>query len=643
MISKLCLPILAFFIAVQSSPVRPSTYDAIRTNALDALRGVALNAPDDRGRTPLMMAAEVGTPEAMKTLLLAGADPNAADSFGVTALMLGARDIARVRLLLDAGARANDKSKQDQTALHIAASTTGSIETIRLLVSSGADPKAIGAGGRNGLLVAATANDLDMVRYFLDQGINVNSVNRTDISGHTALMGASAQNNTAMVRLLLQKGADPNLAATDAGAVKNGPLAFKGRTALMMAVPYGSPEMIRLLLDAHANVNAADVAGMTPLMFAVASENQDPEVVQLLLSSGANLNAKSTTGETALDWARKYGSPAILNLLHDTAAKKTPSAVKREPAPLPSREDLRSMIQMSTALLQRSGAQAETAGGCVNCHHQYFTEQAIAATRGKAIPIDEPIAVEQRQAMLVSLRGRANTFAQRQDSGGGLDSVLNTLLALQADKYTPDAITDSAVAYILSRQYSDGRWPREEASRAPLQDGDINRAAVAVSMLQAFAPPSLRADADAHVARTRQWLMSVRAKTTDDQAMLLVGLKKSGAPVANVQTAGKALLVLQGADGGWGGNRNLESDAYATSEALIALVDSGIVPVTDANYQRGIRFLVEKREKDGSWYVRSRAPKFQPYFESGFPDAHDQWISAAASAKAIVALARSIP
>jgi len=401
--------------------------------------------------------------------------------------------------------------------------------------------------------------------------------------------------------------------------------------------------MIRLLLDTHANVNAADVAGMTPLMFAVASENQDPEVVKLLLSSGANLNARSTTGETALDWARKYGSPAILTLLHDTAAKKTPPAVKREPAPLPSRADLRSMIQMSTALLQRSGAQAETAGGCVNCHHQYFTEQAIAATRGKAIPIDEPIAVEQRQAMLVSLRGRANTFAQRQDSGGGLDSVLNTLLALQADKYTPDTITDSAVAYILSRQYTDGRWPREEASRAPLQDGDVNRAAVAVSMLQVFAPPSLRAEADAHIARTRQWLTSIRAKTTDDQAMLLVGLKKSGAPVANVQAAGKALLSLQGVDGGWGGNRNLESDAYATSEALIALVDAGIGPVTDANYQRGIRFLVEKRAKDGSWYVRSRAPKFQPYFESGFPYAHDQWISAAGSSWATMALSLASP
>ncbi len=83
----------------------------------------------------------------------------------------------------------------------------------------------------------------------------------------------------------------------------------------MMAAPYGSTEMIRIFLDAHADVNVRDVAGMTPLMFAVASENQDPEVIKMLLAAGADPKVQSTTGETALDWARKYGNPAILKLL----------------------------------------------------------------------------------------------------------------------------------------------------------------------------------------------------------------------------------------------------------------------------------------------------------------------------------------
>jgi hypothetical protein len=53
-----------------------------------------------------------------------------------------------------------------------------------------------------------------------------------------------------------------------------------------------------------------------------------------------------------------------------------------------------------------------------------------------------------------------------------------------------------------------------------------------------------------------------------------------------------------------------------------------------------VRLLL--KAADGSWYVRSRAVKFQPYFQSGFPFDHDQWISAAATAWAVRALAPAI-
>lgn len=641
--------LVVFVIAITHAAQVPTgnIYTAIRNNDLQAIRtlsaGKNIEQVDDRGRTPLMVAASIGSLESMQILISAGANVNAVDSFGVTPLMLGIRDIAKTRLLIAAGAKPNDRTKQGQTALVLAASTAGAIETVQLLVRSGADPKVIGSGDRNGLIVAATANDLDLVRFFLDQGVKVNSVDKTDMSGHTALMAASAQNNIAMVRLLLQRGADPNMAATDAGTVKNGTLAFTGKTALMMAASYGSPELILALLDAHADVNARDVAGMTPLVFAVSSENQDPAVVKLLLSAGATAAAKTITGETALDWTRKFGAPDVVKLLNAGTVKAAPPASKREAIPMPSATELRSMIQASTALLLRSSTQVAVSGGCVNCHHQNFTGLAVAAVRAKSIPMDEPAAYEQRQAMITSLRGRENTFAQRTDSGGGLDSALNTLSALHAADYPADAMTDAVVVYMLSRQFTDGRWPREEVSRAPIQDGDINRAAAAVSLLQAYAPPSLKTEVNEHIGRARQWLLRAQPKTTDDKAMLLLGLKRAGAPQSNVQAAGKAVLDIQNADGGWGGNKNLESDAYATSEALAALLDAGIVAANSTAYQRGVRFLVETRASDGSWHVRSRAQKFQPYFESGFPYGHDQWISVAATARAVVALSRSLP
>jgi squalene cyclase len=101
-------------------------------------------------------------------------------------------------------------------------------------------------------------------------------------------------------------------------------------------------------------------------------------------------------------------------------------------------------------------------------------------------------------------------------------------------------------------------------------------------------------------------------------------------------------MVRQRVDGGWGGNPNLPSDAFATSEALCAIFDAGLITAKDPDYQRGVQFLLGTRAKDGSWHVASRAPKFQPYFESGFPYSHDQWISAAATARAVVVLSRYI-
>ena len=55
-------------------------------------------------------------------------------------------------------------------------------------------------------------------------------------------------------------------------------------------------------------------------------------------------------------------------------------------------------------------------------------------------------------------------------------------------------------------------------------------------------------------------------------------------------------------------------------------------------YQRGVRYLVNSQMEDGSWLVKTRSPSFQPYFESDFPHAYDQFISAAASNWAVMAL-----
>jgi hypothetical protein len=61
--------------------------------------------------------------------------------------------------------------------------------------------------------------------------------------------------------------------------------------------------------------------------------------------------------------------------------------------------------------------------------------------------------------------------------------------------------------------------------------------------------------------------------------------------------------------------------------------------MSDPALKRGIHFLLKTQLEDGSWYVKSRSVPLQPYFEGGFPHGNDQWISAAATNWAAMALA----
>jgi hypothetical protein len=87
----------------------------------------------------------------------------------------------------------------------------------------------------------------------------------------------------------------------------------------------------------------------------------------------------------------------------------------------------------------------------------------------------------------------------------------------------------------------------------------------------------------------------------------------------------------------------LPSDAYATGQALVALREARVISAADPAYLRGVRFLLATQLADGSWHVQSRSTPQQIYFESGFPHGADQFISAAATNWAALALLETLP
>lgn len=623
-------------------------FQAIRNNNLVLLKeqigtGVDVNTRDSRGATLLMHAAAFGSTDAVRLLLEAGADVNARNQFDATALMWGAGDPVKVRLLVERGADVNAKSKQGRTPLLIAAGYQGSAETLKLLLAKGADLNATDRFGSTALLMSIGAEDRQTQRMLIDMGVDVNAALGT---GGTPLMAAASANDLEIANLLIAKGAKVNAFTDVELSVKNGPIGLRKLTPLMFAATYGSAPLVKKLIAAGADVNAKDVRGMTPLMLAVASETQDPEVARALVSSGAEFNVKSAAGETALDWAAKYESPEVIAVLEKAGAKKALAFVAPQ-APKPDApRNPRQSIEKSVALLQRCSAEFFTKSGCVGCHHQNMTALAVAAARSNGVRVDDAAAAEQQRTIKFEWASRRENLLQMIFPGGAPDSLLYSLLSLAAEGYPADPVTDGLVFSIASQQHPDGSWDLSptgtfltRVSRSPLEESDINRTAMSVRALRIYGFPGRKSEFDKRIERARAWLLAAKPKTNDDRVWQLLGLAWSGAERADIADLGRKLIAQQRQDGGWAQLPNLASDAFGTGEALYALRESAILAGEDAAYQRGVRFLLNTQFDDGSWYVRSRAPKFQPYFTSGFPLDHDQWISAAATAWAVVALA----
>jgi len=267
---------------------------------------------------------------------------------------------------------------------------------------------------------------------------------------------------------------------------------------------------------------------------------------------------------------------------------------------------------------------------------------AVAAAREYGVHVDETASNAHVQMMEAQWTGLQELVLQRVNIGGFADNQTYSLMGMAAARYPASAITDAMVTYVAGMQHQGGQWRLRGISRPPFEDSTISRTALGLRVMQLYGWPARKAEFDERIARARAFLMEAKPMTADDGAMQLAGLWWAGAQREKVAELAKALIALQHADGGWSSNPRLASDALSTGEALWALHQCGMLSTSDPVYQRGAKYLLSTQWSDGSWYVRSRSPKFQPYFQSGFPFDHDQWISSTGTAFAVMALAPAV-
>lgn len=628
--------------AVFAQNASDESIQAIRQNDLAGLKSrIAkgeVNVRDSRETTLLMHAAAVGSVEAVKLLLDSGADVNAKNALGSTALMLAADQPEKARLLIAKGADVNAASKMGRTPLMIAAHCDGCSATVKLLIEKGADVKARDGRHTTAIWEAAQTDDLDSFKLLLAAGAEPDVANA---DGYTPLHWAASNCNLEMTRTLLARKANVNAANLGGGEVKFGKIQLIGLTPLMMASTVCAADMPKTLIDAGAKLNAADIRGMTPLMFAVSSEKQKPTVVKTLLAAGADVNAKSTVGETALDWARKFGHKDVLDAMAAAGAKEGVAFTAPQRTPAGSRST-REAVEKATALLQTTGTEFFKQSGCVGCHHQPSALMATGAARHAGVKVDEGAAkghVKMAEGQTMALQ---QLLVERVDTGGAQDPWMALLMAMNVEHYPASRLTDGMLTHVASWQHRDGSWFFGGVARAPSEEGRFARAAQGLRVMQLYGTPGLKEYLDPRIARARDFLLKNEASNNDEAAMQVLGLHWAGGNDAKVRTLAKSLIAAQRADGGWSQNRYQESDAYATGETLWALTEAGVLKASDAAYQKGAKYLMDTQWADGSWYVRSRSPKFQPYFQSGFPFDHDQWISSAATSLAVRGLAPAV-
>src|SRR5262245_19217444 len=308
---------------------------------------------------------------------------------------------------------------------------------------------------------------------------------------------------------------------------------------------------------------------------------------------------------------------------------------------------IRGAVNKSLPLLQSVGPRFIGTTGCVSCHHNSLPAMAVGLARERGFKTDERLARENAEMTLgVGMKVREKMF-QHEILRGGAEFVhlpltgSYALLGLAAEKQPPDKTTDAIIHHLIGEQMADGRWGGKQ-NRPPIEYSDVSATALTVRALQLYGPKGRAEEIKGHIERARSWLVQTTPTSNEERTFQLLGLGWAGAGRKEIEKSVKGLLAEQRADGGWAQLPALESDAYAAGQALVALHQAGGIPVKDPAYRSGVRFLLKTQRDDGSWLVRSRSLPTQRYFESGFPHGANQWISAAGSSWATMALTLTV-
>jgi ankyrin repeat protein len=280
----------------------------------------------------LLQSAEKDDLASVQRFVKKGANIEAKDQSGSTPLMIavGNADTAMVKFLIDRGARVDTRNTDGVTVLMVAAQM-GRVSVVELLLQKGIDQRALNEAifrdieyqpmilyKESGSKVANDLEDMDefakTVKLLLEKGADTGARNE---EGATPLIEAAGFGRLAIVKMLLQSGADLEARSN------NGSTALHSAACdCALATMPDTYDVVKLLLEKGAEINAKDNEGYTPLMIASSGGVLKTDIVRVLLENGANPRLKNAHRETALAIAVKDGHvPDVVRLLKNPLVK----------------------------------------------------------------------------------------------------------------------------------------------------------------------------------------------------------------------------------------------------------------------------------------------------------------------------------
>ncbi|KAJ5710588.1 hypothetical protein N7488_004744 [Penicillium malachiteum] len=262
---------------------------------------VSLEHRDRLGMTRLHHAVRDDEVTVVNSLIQQGAILRSTSNDGKTvfhfALVDRSNGVEKIKLLLNSGAQKvlTMVDENNQTPLHYAAKE-GFTEAAELLLKSGLSAETLDKFGFSPFIWVVIVGHQRLTRLFLSHGIPPNS---TSTNGQSALSWAASLGHEFLVESILDMGADIMLASGKPGLI-----------ALEGAAAYGEIRTVRLLLDRGADPNYRDRDGWSAIHWAAEQGHRD--VLLLLLERGADIHAVNTSGTSVLHCATNGGCTDIV-------------------------------------------------------------------------------------------------------------------------------------------------------------------------------------------------------------------------------------------------------------------------------------------------------------------------------------------